>query len=251
VAQTGGFSPRPKVHFGLALPTGAESVAEYLDVDLEALGASSIDVDSLPDLLTPTLPAGLDVTAAAPVPEGAFSLQEAVTSCTWSIELAGLGAERAVTLVDAALASPTLMVTRERKGQAVTDDIRPAIRLLTARPSNEGSAVIDCELATQPRGLRPGELVATLDAGLEVGRLLRTSQWIERDGARWEPLPLAATAVPHGRAPCVVRRDHFDDRPGQPAGGAPSDTPIAVVGLRAAGGWHGATGRSPRFATDG
>ncbi|MGH9152349.1 MAG: TIGR03936 family radical SAM-associated protein, partial [Acidimicrobiales bacterium] len=34
LAYTQGFSPRPRVSFGLALPTGAESVAEYLDVEV-------------------------------------------------------------------------------------------------------------------------------------------------------------------------------------------------------------------------
>ena len=34
VAYTEGFTPRPKVSFGLALPTGHESVAEYLDLEL-------------------------------------------------------------------------------------------------------------------------------------------------------------------------------------------------------------------------
>ena len=34
VAYTQGFSPRPRVAFGLALATGHESQAEYLDVDL-------------------------------------------------------------------------------------------------------------------------------------------------------------------------------------------------------------------------
>ena len=34
LAYSAGFSPRPKVSFGLALPTGHESVAEYLDVEL-------------------------------------------------------------------------------------------------------------------------------------------------------------------------------------------------------------------------
>ncbi|HVT77145.1 MAG TPA: TIGR03936 family radical SAM-associated protein, partial [Acidimicrobiales bacterium] len=31
VAYSEGFSPRPRIAFGLALPTGAESSAEYLD----------------------------------------------------------------------------------------------------------------------------------------------------------------------------------------------------------------------------
>ena len=36
VSYSEGFSPRAKLHFGLALSTGHESIAEYLDVDLDA-----------------------------------------------------------------------------------------------------------------------------------------------------------------------------------------------------------------------
>src|SRR5205814_5818914 len=62
LAYTQGFSPRPKVSFGLALPTGHESVAEYLDLELAA--DATTDVDELPARLTPALPAGIDVQAA-------------------------------------------------------------------------------------------------------------------------------------------------------------------------------------------
>ena len=34
VATSAGFTPRPRLSFGLALPTGAESVAEYLDAEV-------------------------------------------------------------------------------------------------------------------------------------------------------------------------------------------------------------------------
>ena len=34
IAYTAGFTPRPQLSFGLALPTGCESLAEYLDVAL-------------------------------------------------------------------------------------------------------------------------------------------------------------------------------------------------------------------------
>src|SRR3954454_12756954 len=61
LAYTEGFSPRPKMHFGLALPTGAESVAEYLDLDLAE--EADVDLERLPTLLSPALPAGVDVMA--------------------------------------------------------------------------------------------------------------------------------------------------------------------------------------------
>ena len=63
-----------------------------------------------------------------------------------------------------------------------------------------GGAVLEAELATQPRGVRPGELLAALDPSVELGLVRRTHQWIERDGARWEPLPPQATDAPHAEA---------------------------------------------------
>ena len=41
VAYSQGFSPRPKMHFGLALSTGHESLAEYLDIDLDPAHAAT------------------------------------------------------------------------------------------------------------------------------------------------------------------------------------------------------------------
>src|SRR3954466_12463420 len=57
VAYTEGFSPHPKLSFGLALSTGHESFGEYLDIDL----AEPVDVESIPARLDPCLPIGLDV----------------------------------------------------------------------------------------------------------------------------------------------------------------------------------------------
>src|SRR5437868_14736650 len=78
LAYTEGFSPRPKMHFGLALPTGAESVAEYLDIDLAADASvvenCKVDIAGLPALLSPALPAGVDVTAVVVVYALASSL---------------------------------------------------------------------------------------------------------------------------------------------------------------------------------
>ena len=76
LAFTQGFSPRPKVSFGLALGVGHESRAEYRDLEL----AGSIDVDSLPSALSAALPEGLRVNGAGALAERAPSLQEAVSA---------------------------------------------------------------------------------------------------------------------------------------------------------------------------
>jgi len=188
VTYTGGFSPRPKVSFGLALPTGHESLAEYLDVHLDA----EVDPVTLPGRLTPALPAGIDVTGGFALDAAAGSLQHEVTSCSWEVELDATGL---TDRIDAALAAAELVVTRVRKGHPVTDDIRPAIRSLVVAGGR-----LRAELATQPRGLRPAEMLSVLDVAVEDCLVRRTHQWIERDGARWEPVSPDATDAPHAGA---------------------------------------------------
>jgi radical SAM-linked protein len=210
VARTGGFTPRPKVSFGLALPTGHESLAEYLDVELEG---DAIDVAALPARLSAMLPAGIDVTGAAVVDDRGGSLQESVTSCTWEVEAVGATPDEAEDLVQRALAATSLVITRERKGTAVTDDVRPAVLSVTVAGDppclalgyvdHAPGALLVAELATHPRSLRPAEFLRALSPGLREGHVRRAHQWIVRDGARWEPLPPGATDAPHAKAACV------------------------------------------------
>lgn len=196
LAYSGGFSPRPKVSFGLALPTGYESVAEYLDVDLDPSRVDGLDVGTLPTTLSAALPAGVDVTAAATIDQRAESLQHEVTSCEWSVTVAAstdAGPDRVPAplreLAAEALAAPSLVVTRERKGRSVEEDVRPAI--LSIDVVNEHQ--LRAELATQPRALRPSELLAALSPALSEVSVRRDVQWIVRsDGAREEPLQAPA-----------------------------------------------------------
>lgn len=197
VAYTEGFSPHPKLSFGLALSTGHESLGEYLDVDFDG-SAEPVDVEGLPARLDPCLPIGLDVQAAAEIESGTTSLQQAVTSCTWRIGVDGPGVPALVDRVDRCLAADSIIVTRERKGQQVTDDLRPTVLSLEA----VGAGEVLAELATQPRGVRPVELIALLGDDLVEGRVCRIHQWLSLDGAREEPLPLPqhATLTPHAQA---------------------------------------------------
>jgi radical SAM-linked protein len=198
LAFTLGFSPRPKVSFGLALSTGYESEAEYLDLEL----VEPVDLESLPSRLTAALPIGLEVDAVVALEERAPALQESVAAVTWQVEVTdddgqAVPAEMLRELVAGARSAPVLEVTQVRKGRASIADVRPAIRsldVLEARSSTGSSATVEMELLTQPRGAKPSEVVVAI-AGLSpspltlvVGRAVRTHQWIERDGARCEPL---------------------------------------------------------------
>jgi len=219
LAYTEGFSPRPQLSFGLALPTGAESLAEYLDValDPERAREAGIDPATLPAALNPLLPEGIDIEDAVVVEKSKDSLQQMVTSCSWTMRLTGWTGEELAAGVDALLAAGTVTITRERKGREEQDDLRPSVLALAvagvesdrmADPTGRTVGLV-AELSTQPRGVRPVELVRGMIAvsgglpgrsiegaalsGSPMGipvldRACRTQQWIERDGLRQEPL---------------------------------------------------------------
>ena len=183
LAYTAGFSPRPQLSFGLALPTSCESDAEYLDVNF----ARPVEVEVLPGLLSPLLPEGVEVTAAAALEPGASSLQQDVEGCSWEIEVPGVTGEMAGAALAIALGATELPVHRERKGRTTVDDLRPSlISLALAEHADAGEVRIVADVATQPRGVRPAELAEAL--GLELGRARRTCQWSLHDGTRREPL---------------------------------------------------------------
>ena len=193
LAFTEGFSPRPKVSFGLALSTGHESDAEYLDLVL----TEEVDLEPLAVALTDALPEGMCVTGAAPLAERAPALQEAVTAVVWRVEPvaadgAPVEASELDALIERALALAELPTSRRKKGREVEEDVRPVIRRCELHATNPVS--IEMELTTQPRSAKPGEVLAGVaravgfEEGLADARALRTHQWIERDGTRLEPL---------------------------------------------------------------
>ena len=119
---------------------------------------------ALPDRLSAALPVGIDVLTAAGIDGRTNSLQEEVTSCTWLVGVAGVhGAAELSALVGQAMAAESLVITRQRKGQSVTDDVRPSILAITPIGTDpSGRPTLRCDLATQPRGLRPSELLVAL-----------------------------------------------------------------------------------------
>lgn len=182
-----GFSPRPKVSFGLALSVGMSSRAEYLDVEF----AEPVDLETLPERLNAALPEGLSVTGVARLAERAPALQEAVSEVAYEavvladgipvsdVELKGVIAE--------ADARPTLEAPRTRKGRTVIDDIKPALRQLDVTTAEDGTAMLVIACGTKP-SVRPGEVLAAVAPQWHLGHVQRTHQWIERNGMRLDPL---------------------------------------------------------------
>ena len=238
LAYTEGFSPRPQLSFGLALPTGCESLAEYLDVVLDDSRPeiAEIDLGELPARLTRLLPEGVDVEAAARADRRDGSLQQQVTSCSWTMWLAGMSRTGLADRVAALLAADSVPIVRERKGRHEQDDLRPSVLALAVGPEPSGGAgpagdttvAVMADLACQPRGVRPVELVRGLiavagrpavdgdqdapdgdaaGAGIPVlDRACRTQQWIERDGRREEPLAHRGATAGTDRAGYALER---------------------------------------------
>lgn len=213
--RSSGFSPRPLLSFGLALPTGCSSRAEYLDLRLDGASTTtpgirvvdSVQVDAasldrLCALLSAMLPEGIDVTAAAALHGPEMSLQEAVASCDWELEVLGVGPAEAAGRVERLLGADAVMVTRERKGREVADDLRPSILSLRVadRPARVldglGEVVgLDASLSTRPRGVRPGELCRALGDQVTLLGACRTHQWMENEDRTVRAEPLSAAGV--------------------------------------------------------
>lgn len=191
VATSEGFTPRPKISFGLALPTGGESIAEYTDLQLRSsVGIDDIDLDELPGRLSSSLPSGIDVLAGGVVPPGSASLQEAVVACTWELTGGGLTSDDHRS-AQRLLAADHLVIERERKGKCRRDDVRAAILDVRVDPIGDRTVV---DLATVGRALRPSEFAQLAYPHVDPRdvRVLRTHQWIEHDGEQHEVLTLPA-----------------------------------------------------------
>jgi hypothetical protein len=154
----------------------------------------------LAERLTGALPVGLDVVAIAPVEKG-DSLQQAVTSCTWSIEVDGMDMEQMNAWVADVLARDEIVVERERKGKPVVEDLRPHVLALDVTGATETGVRLLADLGTQPRALRPSELLAALDPPLKAGTVCRMHQWMSQGDDREEPLTAPVTPAPSASVP--------------------------------------------------
>jgi radical SAM-linked protein len=221
LAFTEGFSPRPKVSFGLALSTGHESDAEYLDLEL----VSETDLDALPRAISGALPDGITVVGAVGLVDRAPALMDVVTSVEWEVSVvdrdaAPLARGVLTSAVQDAMQLPVLETLRRRKGREVTEDVRPVIASIDVHDDPNGNdSRVTMELRTQPRSAKPGDVLAAiasataLSCGLAEAQVLRTHQWIERDGARLEPhcadtRPRVHTTRDTSKGLTDVRRDH-------------------------------------------
>lgn len=187
---TEGFSSHLRLAFGPALPVGAESVAEYLDVELAASVPPAPEVgmeDRWAEALSCALPDGLEVRRVVVLERRPASLQASITSVEWKLDLPGAEARGVAEATARVLAEPEIVVARQRKGAQVLLDVRPSIRRIELLGDEDGRVSLGVEAAQGPAAVRPGELADAMGFDSARVRCLRLAQWIEQGGRRWAP----------------------------------------------------------------
>ena len=214
LAYSEGFSPRPKISFGLALPTGNESEAEYLDLELvNDIQGKSEDLVSLKEKLNKALPEGIQVQNVAEKELGADSLQQVVTQCTWQFDLSDYTIDQAEKWSEEILGCHEIIVERERKGKVVVEDLRKQIISIEVIGETDAGVRVQADLGTQPRTLRPSELLAASNPPIKARNVCRMNQWMLQGEERVEPLTITDNPAPSARMADVTRRELNHVRP--------------------------------------
>ena len=202
VAYSEGFSPRPKLHFGLALSTGHESLAEYLDIDLDEVG-SPTDADGAPGAGSPmpcrsastspaaaVVPTGHAVAAAG----GRPAAPGGSTCAAPSRRRVAVGRRRALGADDARPHPAAQGQGRHRRRPALPARPQPS----SARPTTAPQLRRPPRHPT-PRACGSPSCSPSSATSLDEGRVRRTHQWTLSDGARHGAAPgsAGATSAPH------------------------------------------------------
>ncbi len=159
LAFSQGHRPMPRIAFGPALPLGASSEDEYLDVDL----TETLPPETFAARLDAELPDGLDAVAAEEIPRSAQSIEQAMAGIRWEVDLSDLASPPSSDVLDAA-------VRRFHDADVfpVPRTNRNGTRLLDARQSVGTLEVVApqrlaVEIAKSPEGmLRPGVILGEL-----------------------------------------------------------------------------------------
>ena len=201
VLYSQGFSPHPRISFGLALPTGFESEAEYVDIYLgEEFFLKDFDAELIQQGIDRALPTGMDALKVGIVSTSEDSLQEAVDACVWEVRISGISAEGFKKIRSELFSCDSLSIERERKGKILVEDVRSQVHSMDIAEEHTDGVTILTELGTKPRVLRPTDLLKRINAELRTVRVLRKEQLTLQGNQRIEPLSIEL----HPAAPAEV-----------------------------------------------
>ncbi len=125
IAYSEGFSPHPKVSFTDALPLGYASTGEYAELTF----AGPIPLQPAITALNAAFPEGIAVRRAVAVADGDPKLATWLLASCWDVAYP-TGADLTAAVAATGQAE-SLPIARERKGEPVTVDLRPAIHQIS------------------------------------------------------------------------------------------------------------------------
>jgi len=176
IAYSGGFSPKPLMSFGPALPVGICSVAEYGDFEF----SQKTDPKEFTARLNSTLPAGLRVIHAVSLPAGSPALMRVINAAEYEIILAAKTPAEIEKRLAWLFGRDTFLVKRETKKRNITLNALPLLlEKPKIKPLAEGSS-LTCRLAVGQAGnLRLGELGSMLEFDYREVQITRTALLIK------------------------------------------------------------------------
>lgn len=157
IAYSAGFTPHPRLSWAGAVPTGAASESEYVEIGL----ADEVDPEALRAALDAALPPGLDVVAAST--DTTVPLADALQASHWRVRLPGASRQTLDTVVGALLDRDVVTVRRVTKSGMRDVDVRGPLRRL-AVVDDDGTPALDLVVAAAVPVVRPADVLQAMVA---------------------------------------------------------------------------------------
>ena len=158
VAYSEGFNPHPLFVFGMPIPVGTTSEAEYVDITMTC----EILPEEIVQRLNGAMPEAVRILDAVELPEHAPNIMKSIVASRYRVT-AALPSEDINQILEEALKTEPLIVEKRTKSGARPTDVRPMIFNI----SIEGEHIIVTTAAGNENNLRP-ELALSALAGHSV-----------------------------------------------------------------------------------
>jgi radical SAM-linked protein len=193
VEYSKGYNPHSKIAYGPALAVGISSSTEYLDMNLK----SPVEETELVERLNASLPAGIRVTAAKYLPDGAPSLNSVIDAAAYRITgRTAVWTQGLEQRLRDFFGKESIFIDRtDKKGRKKQVNIKPMIAEIQEVLVTNGGLLFDLVLDTGSRSnLKPSDLVEAMerDTGTHLQDVCihRKGLFIKRGGKFHSPLEL-------------------------------------------------------------
>lgn len=160
IGYSSGFTPHPKISYAGASPTGAASLAEYLEIGL----TRPCDPDQVRIALDDSLPSDFVIMEVieGPITKSGGALAELLESSHWRIQLPGVELADVEAAAERFLALPEVLVERMMKRGRRAIDTRAQVVSMRADLDDCGCAILDVVVRHDIPSVRPDDVLVGL-----------------------------------------------------------------------------------------